>query len=432
MLVGTLVGIGFVVAVVTAVSVPWPQIDRTAPSIQERPAAEESIAACTGDLLATGRDVEDAAGIVSAADSTFTLGTSEADADPELTALPAPTLGEEESAVALVAEPDGEDRVDVAAAGSATVADEDLRGYAASPCRPALMESWLVAGSTATGSADLVLLTAYGAQGAIEPPGGADVVVAAGSQRIIPLAGLILGEASPVVRVTAVGAPVHASVQSSITRGLIAGGVEQTSAVSAPQTSQVITGVGVADEPEDDEPGTVLRLLAPVTDTTATVRVTASDALQSVVVERTIELTAGIPTEAELGGLEVGQYTVEVTGEVELLASVWQATGSGEAADFAWYMPAPELGTPSTFATPAGPEPQLTLANVTDTEMTVAIAAIDGSDEQEVVVAARTSTTLRLTARMVYSIDDGIHAGLSFSGDGALAGYPVWPSEAAS
>ena len=309
------------------------------------------------------------------------------------------------------------------------------------------MESWLVAGSTATGSADLVLLsnpgdvaatvqlTAYGAQGAIEPPGGADVVVAAGSQRIIPLAGLILGEASPVVRVTAVGAPVHASVQSSITRGLIAGGVEQTSAVSAPQTSQVITGVGVADEPEDDEPGTVLRLLAPVTDTTATVRVTASDALQSVVVERTIELTAGIPTEAELGGLEVGQYTVEVTGEVELLASVWQATGSGEAADFAWYMPAPELGTPSTFATPAGPEPQLTLANVTDTEMTVAIAAIDGSDEQEVVVAARTSTTLRLTARMVYSIDDGgdgIHAGLSFSGDGALAGYPVWPSEAAS
>ena len=234
---------------------------------------------------------------------------------------------------------------------------------------------------------------------------------------------------------TAVGAPVHASVQSSITRGLIAGGVEQTSAVSAPQTSQVITGVGVADEPEDDEPGTVLRLLAPVTDTTATVRVTASDALQSVVVERTIELAAGIPTEAELGGLEVGQYTVEVTGEVELLASVWQATGSGEAADFAWYMPAPELGTPSTFATPAGPEPQLTLANVTDTEMTVAIAAIDGSDEQEVVVAARTSTTVRLTARMVYSIDDGgdgIHAGLSFSGDGALAGYPVWPSEAAS
>ena len=123
MLVGTLVGIGFVVAVVTAASVPWPQIDRTAPSIQERPAAEESVAACTGDLLATGRDVEDAAGIVSAADSTFTLGTSEADADPELTALPAPTLGEEESAVALVAEPDGEDRVDVAAAGSATVAD---------------------------------------------------------------------------------------------------------------------------------------------------------------------------------------------------------------------------------------------------------------------------------------------------------------------
>ena len=163
-------------------------------------------------------------------------------------------------------------------------------------------------------------------------------------------------------------------------QGAVSDGASPPLAVTGnPVEEQPGVEVAADEEPEDDEPGTVLRLLAPVTDTTATVRVTASDALQSVVVERTIELTAGIPTEAELGGLEVGQYTVEVTGEVELLASVWQATGSGEATDFAWYMPAPELGTPSTFATPAGPEPQLTLANVTDTEMTVAIAAIDGA-----------------------------------------------------
>ena len=36
-------------------------------------------------------------------------------------------------------------RILITAAGSATVADEDLRGYAASPCRPARLESWLVA-----------------------------------------------------------------------------------------------------------------------------------------------------------------------------------------------------------------------------------------------------------------------------------------------
>ncbi|MDZ8171076.1 DUF5719 family protein [Microbacterium xanthum] len=448
MLVGTLVGVGFVVGVVTAVSVPWPEIDRSAPALEERPAADQSIAACTGDLLATGRDVEDAGGIVSAADATLTLGTSDAQADPEISDLPAPALGDEQSASAVVAQPDGEDRVDVAAAGAATVSDEDLRGYAASPCRPALMESWLVAGSTATGSADLVLLsnpgevaatvqlTVYGAQGETQPPGGADVVVPAGTQRIVPLAGLILGETSPVVRVTAVGAPVQASVQSSITRGLIPGGVEQTTAVTAPETTQVITGVSVAAAAgEGDDAATVVRILAPTLDTTASVTVTMADSVRSVVLERTIELVGGVPTEAELDGLEAGQYTVEVAAEAELLASVRQTAGPEDAADFAWYMPAPELATPSTFATPAGPEPQLTLANTTEVEMTVALATVDGQDTQSVVVSARSSTTVRLTARTVYAIDDGgdgVRAALSFSGDGALAGYPVWPSEAAS
>ncbi|MDZ8274528.1 DUF5719 family protein [Microbacterium aquimaris] len=448
MLGGTLVGAAFVIAVVTAVSVPWPEIDRSAPAIEEYPAADQSIAACTGDILATGRDVEDAGEIVSAADATLTLGTSIPDTDPEVSDLPADALGDEQSASAVVAAPDGEVRVDVAGAGAATVSDEDLRGYAASPCRTALMESWLVAGSTATGSADLVLLTnpgevaatvqltVYGAQGETQPPGGADVVVAAGTQRIVPLAGLILGEASPVVRVTAVGAPVQASVQSSITRGLIAGGVEQTTAVASPDTTQVITGISVAEAPADGgEAGTVLRMLAPSGDATANIRVTAADAVQPVVLERSIELTGGVPAEAELGGLDVGQYTVEATAETEIVASVWQSTGSGEAADFAWYMPAPSLGAPTTFATPAGLEPQLTLANVTDADMTIDLATVDGEQSQQVDVAAHTSTTVRLTARTVYRIDDGgggVHAGLSLSGDGALAGYPVWPSEAAS
>ncbi|HCU77031.1 MAG TPA: large extracellular alpha-helical protein, partial [Microbacterium sp.] len=44
-----------------------------------------------------------------------------------------------------------------------------------------------------------VTLTVYGAGGAEVPPGGGDIVVRPGAQRIIPLAGLALGEESPVV-----------------------------------------------------------------------------------------------------------------------------------------------------------------------------------------------------------------------------------------
>src|SRR3546814_6297364 len=64
-----------------------------------------------------------------------------------------------------------------AAAGSSSVEAADLRGFAASACRPPLLESWLVGGATTTGSGDLVVLsnpgtvaatvqiTVYGASG---------------------------------------------------------------------------------------------------------------------------------------------------------------------------------------------------------------------------------------------------------------------------
>jgi len=52
-----------------------------------------------------------------------------------------------------------------------------------------------------------------------------------------------------------------------------------------------------------------------------------------------------------------------------------------------------------------------------------------------VTVAAGGSESLRLTSRTVYLMDaagDGIRAAVSQSGDGALAGFPVWPSDAAA
>ena len=72
------------------------------------------------------------------------------------------------------------------------------------------------------------------------PPGGAGVVVPPRSQGVVPLAGLAIGEERPVVRVQATGAPVQASLQSSITRTLTAGGVDQVGALAQPATDAAI------------------------------------------------------------------------------------------------------------------------------------------------------------------------------------------------
>jgi hypothetical protein len=312
------------------------------------------------------------------------------------------------------------------------------------------MESWLVGGSAATGAADIVLLanpgtvpasvqlTVFGAGGAVTPTGGTDLVVAPGAQIVVPLAGLLLGEESPVIRVTATGAPVQAALQASITRTLLPGGIDQVGATAVAAPEQIIPGVDVTQNPGADgasNAATLVRILSPNADTAATITVTPIGASAEAPAPTTVPLTAGIPTEVELGGLAVGQYTVRVSAEQAVLAAVWQTTGFGEGSDFAWYTAAPEVSTPTLFATPPGPAPVLALANPADEAITVSVEAVDGSFTTQVTVAPGGSESVRLSARTVYLLDAGgagIRAGVSQAGDGALAGFPVWPSDAAA
>lgn len=116
------------------------------------------------------------------------------------------------------------------------------------------------------------------------------------------------------------------------------------------------------------------------------------------------------------------------------MAALWHTTGMTEGSDFAWYTPAPAVTAPSVFATVAGPAPVLSLVNPGAADAAVRIVAADGSDDQTVTVAAGSSASTTLDARTVYTIDPSggtVEAALSMSGDGALAGYPVWPSAAA-
>ncbi|MFD4959951.1 DUF5719 family protein [Microbacterium sp. NPDC058389] len=446
LLIGTAVSVGAVVAVVTAVSVPWPTLVREPVRIAATPAPAASVITCDGGLLSIGRNSEDASSLALAARQTVLTGVQEGAADAQQQTLRNDAVGE--GPLSFTAPPEDGAAVDVAAAGAATARADDLAGFAASACRPPLLESWLVGGSGATGAADLVLLsnpgtvaatvqlTVYGVAGAQTPPGGADLVVAPGTQRVVPLAGIALGEENPVVRVSAVGAPVHASLQASITRTLTPGGVDQVAPIAAPAAMQVIAGVAVTRAPAQDgsEGATMLRMLSPSVATTARVTVTAAGRTEPARAAQDVTLEAGQPLELELDGLAAGSYTVTVEAQTPVVAAVWQTTGFDEGDDFAWYTPSPEVAASTLFVTPGGPVPTLTVVNPGTEPADVNVAAQGGGFQVDLTVPAGGSTTVRLSPRKVYVIDpaDPVRAGLSLTGDGALAGIPVWPADVAA
>ena len=452
-LVGTLVAAGFVVAVVTAVAAPWPTYARSAVVVEAPPVPSATVLACTGGLLAIGRDAGSAAQLSVAAPQAVTAGSVPGGPSAAESTLNAPFLanGSGPGPSVFTIAPSGAAPTGAAAAGSAVASADDLRGFAASACLPPLMESWLVGGATTTGAADLVLLanpgtvpatvnlTVYGSQGAQKPPGGRDVVVAAGQQLVIPLAGLALGEESPVVQVTAGGAPIQAALQSSLTRTLVPGGVDQVGAVARSAVDAVIAGVDVTAEPGPvgaSDAATLVRILSPGADTTAIVTVSEVGSDAPALAPITVQLTAGLPAEAQLGGLPVGRYVVRVQAMSPVLSATWQTTGFGAGADFAWYTAAPELTAPTAFAVPVGARATLTIANSGATAASVSVRSAGSAFSQDVSVPAGGSVALPVPGRDVYTLEPGtapgLHAGLSFAGDGALAGFPVWPSDAAA
>ncbi|QKJ20005.1 DUF5719 family protein [Microbacterium hominis] len=449
MMAGTVVATVAVVGVVTGVSIPWPTVSRDPVAVSAVPAPAATVLACTGGLMVIGRDVEDAQVPISATRQVVTMGTEAGAPEPVETRLVSPAEDADEGAAVFTAPPTGRQRVDLAASGSSTITADDISGYSASACRPPLLESWLVGGSASTGAADLVLisnpgqvaatvqLTVYSADGGLVPPGGGDVIVRAGEQLAVPLAGLVLGEESPVVRVSAVGAPVQASLQTSATQVLTPIGADQVGPAVGPETRQVITGITVLRSPREGSAGaaTRVRVLAPDADTTATIVVRSVGRGGTQPDPITVPLSAGVPTEVSVGDLSAGTYTVEVSGEDPVVAGVWHTTGFEKGDDFAWYAPAPLIERAALFAVPVGPSATLSLVNPTDEVQTVALSIESGAFSTELTVAAGGTTTARLSPRTVYRLQpsgEGVRASVSLAADGALSGFPVWPVDAAA
>lgn len=438
---GTAVAAAAVVGTVAGIAAPWPEYAATPVRVEATPAPSDTVLACDGPLLALGRSADAAGGLSAAAAQQIVSGP--ADADASLTSLSGATGDADGDAQALRAAPRDRVQTSLAAAGSATAVSADLTGFAASACRAPLAESWLVGGASTTGSNDLVVLanpgdvpatvqlSVYGAQGVSTPPGGSNLVVPAGQRRVVPLAGLLLGEESPVVRVVASGAPVHASLQASLTRVLLPGGSDQVAPLAQADTRLVMPGVQVLTSGEG-QAGTVLRLLSPGSDATATVTLVPLDAGTTAPAPTDVPLSAGLPTSLDLSGLAAGAYTVEVSATAPVVGGTWSTTGFGEGADFAWYAPAPEFPSDGVFAVASGVGANLVLAGDTG-DATVTVTPVDGGEPLSSTVTAGASVALPLGPG-VYRLDSDapLRAAVSYAGAGALASYPLWPADAAA
>ncbi|CAL4860529.1 DUF5719 family protein [Microbacterium sp. MM2322] len=444
--VGAAVSLLVVAGTFFVVTTPLPSVERSTLSITTRPEAATSVLSCAGPLLAAGRDAEDVAAVQVAAPQKVVSGTA--------AGAPAAIAGEIASGVSgappvasFSAEPVDRMRTDLAAAGSARVAADDLAGFAASACTPPAMETWLSAGSGLTGASDLVVLsnpgdvaarvdlTVFASAGRVTPDAGSNILVPAGEQRIVPLAALALGEASPVVLVSATQAPVQAVLQSTLTRTLVPVGVDQGGATGLPRAQQTIpafSAVGGGDEPTD----TMVRLLAPSDDTTATVSVTPVGGSTVAASFPDLDLTAGVPIEVDINTLPEGRYRVDVDSGAPVIASVHTSTGADAGSDFAWYGTADDIRVPTLVAVADGPSPQLALVNPGGQE--VAAVLTDGAgagDPREVRVPAGGSVSVDLRAGELYRLDPAggtLRAGVTFTAPDAIAGYAVVPADAAA
>jgi hypothetical protein len=438
---GAAVAAAAVLGTVAAIAAPWPQYTAEPVRLQTTPAPSDTVLACDGPLLALGRSADSAGGLSAAAASEIVSGP--ADSGVTTSASSGATGSADGDAAVLRAAPRDGVQTPIAAATSATAASDDLVGFAASACRPPLAESWLVGGASTTGANDLielanpgsvpatVQLSVYGAQGVSTPPSGQNIVVPAGERRVVPLAGLLLGEESPVVRVVSSGAPVHAALQASVTRVLLPGGVEQVAPIAQTDTRLVMPGVQVVGTAAG-QAGTVLRLLAPGADATATVTLEPLDAATTAPAPIEVPLVAELPTSLDLSGVATGTYSVDVSATAPVVGATWSTTGFGQGSDFAWYAAAPEIADSSVVAVAPGSGASIVLAGA-DSEATVTLTPTDGGTSVSTVVPAGASATLPVAAG-VYRLDTTapVRAAVAYVGASALASYPLWPGDAAA
>ncbi|MEF3405246.1 DUF5719 family protein [Agromyces sp. CCNWLW203] len=460
---GFLVAAALAVAVLGAAAlVPWPEHRVTPPSLEVQPAESRQQRVCPGPLLTLADDAAAATTASSIGEADVTVAADPDDAEIAETPLESPDnprADRDGTPVVIEVEPGTVDAGMIAGAQSQTADTETVAGFAASACAEATAESWLVAGATTLGRTSLVTLAnptdvaatvdvrVSGETGAIEAGSALGLIVPAGSQRVVSLAGLAPNLTSPVVHVTSTGGSIAAAIEQSSVDGLAPAGVEFTGPSAMPANTQIIPGFVVAEaggvDPADDhaegDAFPAVRLFAtgddPVDVTIGLVPESGGSAGSTI--EATLQ--PGRATDVPLGVLDAGTYTLRIEADGPILAAArasitattdTQAPGSADAAaagDFAWTVSTSPLLEDAVVAVPEGPSPVLHLANEGEDEAEVQLT-IDGQT-RAVTIDAGSAASVEVDAGSTVLLAGvaGVHASVSFADEVGLTSFGVQP-----
>lgn len=432
------------------------------------PVATDRLRVCPGPIVRLGEVSGEDANVA------LTVGSPELTTDSTLGAVEVENLqpaGSDENVPAkllrLKPQPSGE--LGLVSGGQTQLVNEpDLAGFAAAGCIKQGSDTWLVGGATTTGRTTLLLLTnpssvdsevnveVYSEKGLQDVSSGNRLLVPAGGQQVLSIAGLASGLTSPVVHVSSEGGRVTAQLQESVVRTLTPGGVDVFTGSVAPSTSLVIPGVVIAS-PEEVESATaatdfedlagVLRILIPEPDSSkadSTVSMLVSaipESGDSDPSSATFSIEVGKVTDLPLASFEPGSYTFTIKTDLPAVAAVRTSTvtlkqpTAGEAGDqppvidsldFAWFAAAPEIAEETLISVAPGPGAMLHLVN---TGSEAAVVTVDAE------VGAGNTLTIPAGAAVAVPVTDGIsytvagysklRASVSYQGPGTLAGFVI-------
>lgn len=282
--------------------------------------------------------------------------------------------------------------------------DGDLRGLASATCQSPSNDMWLLGASTEVGRTAILTLTnssvtaatvnldLFGDKGQIQSGGARGILVPAGSDRSVVLAGLAPGQKSLAVRARSNGGAISAVIQQSVLRGLVPGGVEFLTPVAAPDQAQVITGVQTLDPALAKELSgqsgyadaqTTLQVAVPgAADAIVQVQVFGQGGPASLPNGGVFTAKAGSVTELPLSGLAAGNYTVQISAPTAVTAAVRSVRGTkaGDPVDLAMAGASSKISDSQLLVLPAGVTSRLSFSSPTGMgQLSLTPIATDGA-----------------------------------------------------
>jgi hypothetical protein len=298
------------------------------------------------------------------------------------------------------------DPLRVAATEYDSVNSEFAAGYLATECGDPLNDQWLIGGSTTTGRDSIVTISngsdvearidfeIWGSTGKVDAPGSQGIVIPAKSQRSYSVAGFAPDEASPAIHLVSNGAAVWATLQTTVVRGLVPGGLDRIGPVAAPTTSVSFPVLRVPSEesigpllvdPAYNDVVASLRFLAPG-DTDATVTITLDPYAEGDSQVVTASIPAGSTFDVPITELSEGDWAVSVESDQPIVAAArvgFHDAGTG-ITDIAWASAAPAQNGIASMLVPEGASLGLTNLGTADATVTV----VNGDLSLDLVVPA--------------------------------------------